>query len=171
MGYFRNLYRNIYATDNIKLHDGSFQRGKDFDLVFAENVNTETYWDTQRDIDENPQSYANDTTGVFPMWCETWKSFLWQAQDYLLNWEDGSGRFDDERLTFITKDGRVIDSEDYETAKEFYEALKPFSEKHFAAALFNSFGYEYFWVNGWDGVMALQEYTGWFDLDIYYDWI
>ena len=171
MGYFRNLFRKIPAQYNTGIHEGDLQRGKDFDLVFADNINTETYWEAKRDIEENPQSYSPDTSGIFPMWCEDWKCFIYQAMDFLVNWEEDFARFDDERIVFITKDGHYIHSDDYETSKEFYEALKPFSENHFAAAIFNSFGYEYFWINGWQGAYMLQEYTGWFDFDIYDDWI
>lgn len=144
-------------------HHGSVQRGKDFDVVFANNLNTETYWDMQNDAEQDAD--------VFPMWVEDWYGFLWFAQDYLDNWKNDGIRFTDGNLTLITKSGTIISSDYFESATDFAKALRPFNPNHFAAAIYNEYGYEYFWVNGWDGYQALQEYTGWFDMDIYYDWI
>ena len=144
-------------------HTGYAQRGKDFDLVFADNVNTEQYWEY---LEEHPED-----ADAFPRWVEKWKDFReWTILDFL-DEQNFAWMNTDTELTLITKSGNVINSRYYGTLKEFLAAAKPFSENHFSAAIFNDFGYETFWVNGWDGAVALQAYTGWFDFDIYEDWI
>ena len=131
-------------------HSGSLQRGKDFDVVFAWNE------------EENPE---------FPGWVEDFDGFLFYIMDFIDNWEYSGVQFPDSSLTLITKSGQVINSDHYYDYKDFIQAVKPFTENHFAAAIFNDIGEEYFWVNGWSGYLVLQEYTGWFDMDIYTDWI
>ena len=143
-------------------HRGDVQRGKDFDLVFDYNDNTKFYWDCFEE-----QGCENS----FPSWVEDWNGFLFFLMDFLENWSYEKVKDSNSSLVLITKNGKYISSEYFEDYNDFMSAIKPFSKNHFAAAIFNDFGEEYFWVNGENGVYALQEYTGWFDFDIYNDWI
>lgn len=132
--------------------------------MFADNINTEMYFETYNDLQD-------DDAEIFPGWIEDWNGFLWYCEDYLLNWEYYGQAWEDSSLTLIAKNGQVFYSDRYEKLSDFMKAVRPFNKNHFAAAIMNNDGFEYFWINGWDGLQKLQEYTGWFDMEIYYDWI
>ena len=145
---------------------GYIQRGKDFDVMFADNENTELYWETYNEFGDDPSACA------FPAWVEDWESFKFYCSDYLdpYNWYEFGGD-PDSHLMLIAKNGQIFYSDHYTDLKDFMKAIRPYTANHFAAAIFNQVGFEYFWVNGWDGLQALQKATGWFDMDVYYDWI
>ena len=147
------------ANINVKPHTGQVQRGKlhKFDIVFLPEYN------------EQGDAYVDDD--FYPKWVEEFDGFLWYIMDFWDNWKTDNARDDDSDLTFITKDGKYISAYNFYDFKDFYNAIKPFTEKHFAAAIYSEYGEDYFWVNGWDGYLKLAEYTGWFDMDIYDDWI
>lgn len=145
---------NIHTSNP---HTGMIQRGKDFDIVFLPEYN------------EQGDAYVEED--FYPKWIEDFDGFLFMIMDFWDNWHDDGIAFEDSFLTLITKDGKYISSNDYFDFKDFYNAIKPFTKNHFAAAIYSEVGEDYFWVNGWDGYQSLQQYTGWFDMDIYYQWI
>lgn len=153
------------VNSNIKTanpHSGYFQRGRDFDILFAENINTDMYWDAYNDE-------RDEDAEIFPQWVEDWGGFLFFCDDFITNWDWDGTQWEYSHLTLITKSGQVFHSDHYDTFNNFLKDIKPFSQNHFAAAIMNDNGFEYFWVNGWGGLQRLQEYTGWFDMDVYYD--
>lgn len=148
--------------DRSDYHKGIIQRGKDFDIMFSNNINTEMYF----------EAYDEDSDAeVFPSWVEDWKGFLWYCEDFLANWGYDGIADSDSDLMLIAKNGKVFFSSHYDTLADFMKAVRPFKKDHFAAAVMNLAGFEYFWVNGWSGFEKLQEKTGWFDMDVYDDWI
>ena len=134
----------------------AFQRGKDIDVMFAYNKDTLPYWELE-------EQYPNES-GNFPSML-TWHDIKLRITDII---DNGFG--DEEYALICTKSGSVIDTSYFDSAKEFNKATRPFTEKHFSFIIFRDYGgYEYFWFNGWDGFLKLQEYTNWFDMDLYDD--
>lgn len=136
------------------------QHNDKWSVFFADNEDTAEFWELE-------EQYPNDPYEPnFPILLDDWHAAKMFIQQYIDN-----DLPDDENLIIVTKNGTRIYPE-YASTKEFKKALMPFTEKHFAFMIYtDAGGYTMFWFNGWDGLLGLQEYTNWFDLDFYTDWI
>lgn len=63
----------------------------------------------------------------------------------------------------------MVYSSDYSDLRDFKKAISPVNEKHFLFVIYEDVGYTWFWVNGWQGLLALQQSTNWFDMTLYDD--
>lgn len=147
----------------------NYQIGNDFNLLFAENEDTESWYELAEEESINPRP-DDKYYPIFPVrvsWSEL-KSYYEQLID---NWKYYGEQDDDITVTFCTKAGKIINSDYFTDLRDFKKAVAPVSEKHFLFAIYHEVGYIQFWVNGWDGLLALQQYTNWFDLTLYEDWL
>lgn len=134
----------------------SFIQTKDFDLLFAYNENTSYFYEN------------ND----FPEYERDLRSLKWQLEDFVDN-AKYFGEFDPDKSFVIgLKNGAIVHVEN-ENPQTILRTIKPsFVEQgKYSFIVYNDVGYLSFWFNGMDGLQQLQEYTGWFDMDLYEDWL
>lgn len=141
-------------------YSADFIHTPNFDLLFADNVNTEAFFES----------------GYFPEFRDARNySGKLQMLSYFDDVVDNARYYnawsaDDDHYTFGFKNGNVMyvgDGVDPKTVRK-----NIFAEKNLRFIILDgSWGTE-FWFDGtWEGLQLLQQTTGWFDLEIYEDWI
>lgn len=139
-------------------HESPVQLGYYAGVVFAQNPDTEMFWDEM----------------FFPALVDDSYTVLSMFQDAVDNARYfGEWNEDEDHFWFGFKSGKteyVGDGTDYSKIRK-----NLYTEKNLTFAVVDgSFGC-YFWVNGWDGIYALQKITNWFDIqnmkELESDWI
>lgn len=131
-----------------------YQSYPDFDILFALNDATESFYETD----------------YFPARIESLRYMDLALQDHLENCKQFGDYGDDDYFTVCTKSGLIYDVNSM-TPAEFGRRIKRPFDKTLLFILYENGADTEFWVNGFEGLEALQQYTGWFDMDIYTDWI
>lgn len=132
------------------------QHGKNFDVWFnmdRTDINVANFWEED----------------YFPALQEDLHTLQLLLQDYIEN-AIQFGEYDvDQMFNIMLSNGTLIDVSMIDPK----EAKKRFLTKSFSPIFIvwsNAFDIQ-FYVKDFNSLWKLQEYTGWFDLDIYDDWI
>lgn len=137
-------------------------RTENYDLLFDYNENTLPYFD---DGFPFPEYYSDrNSRGVLDI--------IYYFHEAIDNsrFYGGWGQ-DDAFFTFGFKNGNIINTDENTDGKLLRKNI--FAEKNLMFAIWDGSWGTYFWFDGtWEGLVALNNYTGWFDLSIYDDsWI
>lgn len=130
----------------------NIQHGDEIDVLFAFNPGTEMFYEEM----------------YFP-YIDNWRSLWLSVSDYIENGKQ-FGKYDcDITCTIMLANGKRIDLENLDPKKAF-QTIKDFSVNNRPLFIIYSDGFEtIFNFTGWKGLLALQEYTGWFDMTLYED--
>lgn len=139
-------------------HDDPVQIGYYAGIVFAQNQETESFWEEMFF-----PALFDDPADILNMFSDS----VDNARYY------GDWNADDDHYWFGFKNGKaeyVGDGTDYTKVRK-----NLYTEKNLTFAVVEGSWGCYFWVNGWDGVLALQKITNWFDIrnmqELETDWI
>ena len=131
----------------------SEQHGKRFDIYFADNENTEQFWDIN----------------YFPLLVEDYDDIRAYLRDYIENGEWFGEYNEDEKFAVLTSGGEYINVETLDPKVAHKKLLNKLVKPQFV--IWDTPFDTQFYVRDFEALKKLQEYTGWFDMDIYYDWI
>lgn len=136
-----------------------FQRGDEIDVLFDQNENTEAFFEN----DEFPKLLRRKDLRLFGVGFE----------DFVDNAKWGGDYNPDEFWTVALKNGTVYEVDSL-APNEVYRKIKKDAIKtgNVLWVLQDGGWGSEFWFNGWEGLLSLQQYTGWFDMSLYDDsWI
>lgn len=136
------------------------QNGKYWTVLFARNENTESFFEDN----------------WFPYMRDEYKDLRGWMRDHI---DNGFfyGSFDQDSVLTIGFKNRsvLVLDEGTEPTREIQRKVTPLiaadTKKKPLFVIYDNAYDTMFWFDGWDGLLALQEYTGWFDLTIYEDWL
>ena len=134
----------------------NIQHGDEIDVLFAFNPGTEMFYEEMN----------------FPYIENDWRRLWLQVYDYIdtakfYGMEDCYDS--DITCTIMLANGKLIDLENLDPKKAF-QTIKDFSVKNRPLfIIYSDDTATQFNFTGWKGLLALQEYTGWFDMTLYED--
>lgn len=136
----------------------AFQEGLYQTVIFANNLDTEMFFE-----EDFFPGLVDDSSDILK-----WFSDAVDNARYYGDWNA-----DDDHYHFGFKNGKVVNIEPgFPTANV---RKNVFSEKNLLFVIWDNSAETVFWINGEEGLLALQQYTNWFDLqnmkELEWDWI